>query len=184
MQVERGLTPRLATRILVNGPEWPADFLRIVWMECTGVPGALGVPANMCAMRGGCSDSEAMADVDGGEGRRERSMSKDDSDALCTVHARDYAETRCGVLLGCYGRRAQDTTRRVDSDSGAGGVDGGRKAREGRWRMAIYCPAMPCGKDRDNLWRDVTPGQAQAGCMRFRGMQGWLYARCMRLGCA
>ena len=84
MQVERGLTPRLATRILVNGPEWPADFLRIVWMECTGVPGALGVPANMCAMRGGCSDSEAMADVGGGEGRRERSMSKDDSDALST----------------------------------------------------------------------------------------------------
>ena len=46
-------TPRLATRILVRWPEWPACFLRIVWIECTGVPGTLGVPAKMCARRGG-----------------------------------------------------------------------------------------------------------------------------------
>ena len=26
-------TPRLATRILVNGPPWPAAFLLMVWME-------------------------------------------------------------------------------------------------------------------------------------------------------
>lgn len=38
---------------MVNGPEWPAAFLRIVWMECTGVPGALGDPAKMEASRGG-----------------------------------------------------------------------------------------------------------------------------------
>lgn len=37
-------TPRLATRILVKGPWCPAAFLRIVWIECTGVPGADGVP--------------------------------------------------------------------------------------------------------------------------------------------
>lgn len=46
-------TPRLATRILVRGPPWPAAFLLIVWIEWTGVPGALGEPANMAASRGG-----------------------------------------------------------------------------------------------------------------------------------
>jgi len=49
-------TPRFATRIFVNGPPWPAAFLRIDWIECTGVPGALGDPANIAASRGGCSD--------------------------------------------------------------------------------------------------------------------------------
>lgn len=36
-----GLTPRLATRILVRGPLWPADFLLIVLMVWIGVFGAL-----------------------------------------------------------------------------------------------------------------------------------------------
>lgn len=68
-----GLTPRLATRILVSGPEWPADFLRMVWMECTGVPGALGVTANMGASRGGWRVPEAgvaivVRELEGAEG--------------------------------------------------------------------------------------------------------------------
>ena len=46
-------TPRFATRILVRGPECPAALRRMVWMECTGVPGALGVTANMEASLGG-----------------------------------------------------------------------------------------------------------------------------------
>lgn len=39
----------------MRGPEWPAALRRMVWMECTGVPGALGEPANMAAKRGGWS---------------------------------------------------------------------------------------------------------------------------------
>lgn len=54
----KDITPRLATRILVNGPLWPAAFLRIVWMECTGVPGALGDVANVWASLAGCSEVE------------------------------------------------------------------------------------------------------------------------------
>lgn len=46
-------TPRFATRILVKGPECPADLRRMDWIEWTGVPGALGVTANMAARRGG-----------------------------------------------------------------------------------------------------------------------------------
>ena len=61
-----GRTPRFATRIFVNGPLWPAAFLRIVWMECTGVPGALGVTANIGASLGGCSVLLAIAVEDGG----------------------------------------------------------------------------------------------------------------------
>jgi hypothetical protein len=53
------LTPRLATKILVRGPPCPAAFLRMVWIECTGVPGALGDRANMCARRGGCRPTAA-----------------------------------------------------------------------------------------------------------------------------
>lgn len=47
-------TPRFAARILVSGPPWPAALRRRVWIECTGVPGALGVLAKMEARRGGC----------------------------------------------------------------------------------------------------------------------------------
>lgn len=46
-------TPRFATRIFVRGPPWPAALRRMVWMECTGVPGALGVAAKMGASLGG-----------------------------------------------------------------------------------------------------------------------------------
>jgi hypothetical protein len=53
------LTPRLATRIFVSGPLWPAALRRIVWIECTGVPGALGDPADMFARRGGCNPEVA-----------------------------------------------------------------------------------------------------------------------------
>jgi hypothetical protein len=53
-QDEIELTPRFATSIFVNGPLCPAALRRIVWMECTGVPGALGDTANIGASRGGC----------------------------------------------------------------------------------------------------------------------------------
>ena len=46
-------TPRLATRTFVRGPPCPAALRRIVWMEWTGVPGALGDAANIDARRGG-----------------------------------------------------------------------------------------------------------------------------------
>ena len=39
----------------MSGPAWPADFLRIVWMECTGVPGALGDLMKWPASLGGCN---------------------------------------------------------------------------------------------------------------------------------
>ena len=66
---EMGRTPRLATKILVKGPPCPAAFLLIVWMECTGVPGTLGVPTKVWASRGGCSDvdCESMIVVEKGE---------------------------------------------------------------------------------------------------------------------
>jgi hypothetical protein len=66
------LTPRFATRILVRGPEWPADLRRIVWIECTGVPGALGVTAKMGASLGGWSVASpvAIVIVDGGRMQR------------------------------------------------------------------------------------------------------------------
>ena len=41
----------------MSAPLCPAAFRRIDWMECTGVPGALGDDANMGARRGGCSDA-------------------------------------------------------------------------------------------------------------------------------
>lgn len=46
----------------MRGPECPAAFLLIVWIEWTGVPGTLGVPAKMEASLGGwrVSDAEAM----------------------------------------------------------------------------------------------------------------------------
>jgi hypothetical protein len=47
-----GRTPRLATRILGKGPLCPAPFLLMDWMECTGVPGALG-KAEKLPKRGG-----------------------------------------------------------------------------------------------------------------------------------
>ena len=37
----------------MSGPECPAALRRMVWMEWTGVPGALGVTANMAASLGG-----------------------------------------------------------------------------------------------------------------------------------
>ena len=37
----------------MRGPWWPAALRRMVWMECTGVPGALGVTAKMDASLGG-----------------------------------------------------------------------------------------------------------------------------------
>jgi len=58
------LTPRFATSIFVNGPLCPAALRRIVWMECTGVPGALGDTANIGASRGGCRGWDAMLVVD------------------------------------------------------------------------------------------------------------------------
>lgn len=66
----KALTPRLATRIFVNGPLCPAAFLLIVWIECTGVPGTLGVPAKMDASLGGCSDcsEDMMVEKEGSEG--------------------------------------------------------------------------------------------------------------------
>lgn len=42
---------------MVSAPPCPAAFRRIDWMECTGVPGALGEEANIGARRGGCSDA-------------------------------------------------------------------------------------------------------------------------------
>ena len=39
--------------MLFRSPEWPAALRRMVWIECTGVPGALGVTANIGARRGG-----------------------------------------------------------------------------------------------------------------------------------
>lgn len=56
-------TPRFATRIFVKGPPWPADFLLIVWMEWTGVPGALGEAANIAASLGGCKVDVGVAMV-------------------------------------------------------------------------------------------------------------------------
>ena len=38
----------------------------MVWMECTGVPGALGEAAKMGASLAGCSDADCEAMVDGG----------------------------------------------------------------------------------------------------------------------
>jgi hypothetical protein len=51
-------TPRFATRIFVSGPPCPAAFLRMVWIEWTGVPGALGDPAKSPASRAGCSEDD------------------------------------------------------------------------------------------------------------------------------
>ena len=56
----------------MRGPECPADFLRIVWIECTGVPGALGVTAKMGAKRGGWRVLPEVAMVGDGERRRSR----------------------------------------------------------------------------------------------------------------
>lgn len=61
----------------MRGPPCPAAFLLIVWMECTGVPGALGEAAKMGASLAGCSvaDCEAMVDDDNG-GRCSRKKRK------------------------------------------------------------------------------------------------------------
>lgn len=56
-------TPRFATRILVNGPPWPADLRLRDVIECTGVPGALGDRAKVDARRGGCRPAVCSDDI-------------------------------------------------------------------------------------------------------------------------
>lgn len=104
-----GRTPRLATRIFVNGPLCPAAFLRIVWMEWTGVPGALGDPANMGASRGGCNVFVAM--VVGVQRRSEQFESRqkcgEEFDQIFSM-----LKFEAGVLLGDLSWDRRDKERK------------------------------------------------------------------------
>lgn len=148
----------------------------MVWMECTGVPGALGVPTNIEARRGGCKGAEdsEVAMVDAGEKAKRLRAKIDEWMTLIfdfyRFRARDYvyATTRVRGVGKCKTRSRRPTSSRTMVQFATGSLedDGrGQKERKGhrvasRQTVGSY---TVYGNDRDSV---LSSGTLQAFAKR------------------